>query len=141
MPSKLKTCPPEENSSEPTRRRPPWRQRLVEAERGITYGFRGDSVFFVHFFLGSLIVATAFVLEISMNEWATIIVALTMVLSAEMFNQVLNAIVENVGHQLHKPMEKARRIGTAAVYLVMLGAAVTMALIFGPRLLEMFGNV
>ena len=34
-------------------RRAAWRQRLVEAERGITHGFRGDSTLFGYLFVWS----------------------------------------------------------------------------------------
>ena len=38
-------------------RRPAWRQRLVQAERGLVKGVRSDSAFFVHFFGGSIALA------------------------------------------------------------------------------------
>ena len=37
----------------PRSSRPAWRQRLVDAERGVMQGIRGDSAFFVYFFLSS----------------------------------------------------------------------------------------
>ncbi|MDF1742662.1 MAG: hypothetical protein P1V19_03145, partial [Gimesia sp.] len=50
--------------------RPEWRQRLVDAERGITFGIRLDSTFFIHFFSGSAVIAAAMLLGLSATHWA-----------------------------------------------------------------------
>jgi diacylglycerol kinase len=140
MSTRLRPFQPPEELDGGERRRPPWRQRLVEVERGITQGVRGDSTFFVHFFLGSVVIATGFVLGIAALQWAVIVMALTMVLSAEMFNQVLKAIVHSVGHQLAQPLVKAMRIATAAVFVTMLGTLVAILIVFAERLATIFSG-
>lgn len=116
---------------ETSRRRAPWRQRLIDAERGITLGFRGDSTLFLHFFLATIILGAAFVLGIGAIEWAIVLLALTLVLSAEMFNQVLRSVRDALGHQFDDRLQKAIRIGTAAVFVTMIGALATLAVVFG----------
>ena len=122
------------------RRRSVWRQRLVDAERGITHGFRLDSTLFVHIFMGCIVIATAFVLGIGVLEWVLVILALTMALSAEMFNQVLKAIWHTVGHHFDGPVRSAVRIGTAAVFVTILGAVSAIGLVFGSRLLQILAD-
>src|SRR5579864_8609626 len=78
--------------SSPRSARPAWRRRLIDIERGITLGVRGDSVFFVYFFLSSLTIAASLVLGISLLEWTVVILALTVVLCAEMFNQSVKSL-------------------------------------------------
>ena len=117
-----------------------WRQRLVDAERGFSQGLRSDSTFFVHFFVGTVIVAAGFVLGISLLQWTVVVLALTLVLSAEMFNQVLQAIWKTVGHHLSQEGVNAVRMGTAAVFVTLLGAAVTIVLIFGQRLSQLLAD-
>ena len=124
----------------PGKRRAAWRQRLVDVERGMTHGVRADSSFFVFFFGGSIVVAGGFVLGLSLMQWTVIVLALTMVLSAEMFNQVVKALLHSIGHHFSRPAQKALRIGTAAVFAAMTGAVLCIALIFGQRLMTMFGN-
>ena len=140
MSARLKPFEPPDEIDAGAHRRPPWRQRLVEAERGIAQGVRSDSTFFVHFFLGSVVIATGFVLGISSVQWAIVVMALTMVLSAEMFNQVLKAIVHTFGHQFAKPLMKAMRIATAAVFVAMLGTLAAILIVFCERLLVIFGE-
>jgi len=120
------------------RRRAPWRQRLVEAERGVTEGFRGDSTFFVHFFLGSLVIVAAAVLGISFVHWILLVLALTVVLSAEMFNSAFATLLRDFEGHTGLPVKKARKIGTAAVFVAMAGATVAVGLIFAHRLMQMF---
>lgn len=120
------------------KRRPIWRQRLVEAERGATQSFRGDSTFFAHFFAGTIVVAMAAVLGVSLMQWVAIILAATLVLSAELYHQMLKFLVREMGHHFAEPLETALRISAAAVLVTIAGAALTLALIFGQRVLELF---
>ena len=125
---------------QPKKQRAAWRQRLVDAERGLSHGFRLDSTFYGHFFVGSIVLATAVVLGIGLMEWAVVVMALTLVLSAEMFNQVLKAIWQTLGHHLAEPAHTVLRIGTGAVFVTILGATVAIGLIFGQRLVAMLAG-
>ncbi len=110
--------------------RPEWRQRLVDAERGITFGIRLDSTFFIHFFTGSAVIATAMLLGLSATHWALIILAMTTVLSAQMFNQVLKSIWNLLGTQLPAESQNMFKAGTAAVCVSIIGSVITIAIIF-----------
>ena len=138
MTSRLKD--PVERLKLPSKRRPAWRQRLVDAERGLSQGFRLDSTFYGHFFVSSIVLAAALVLGISLVSWTILILALTVVLSAEMFNQVLKAIWQTLGHQLGEPAQSVLRMGTAAVFVSILGAVLTIGLILGQRLSQMLSG-
>ena len=124
----------------PAKRRPDWRQALVDAECGFKLGFRIDSTFYVHFFLTSIVLATAVVLGIGLLQWMLLVLALTMVLSAEMFNQVLKALWNSVGHFLPTSSQNVLRISSAAVLLTTVGAAIVVTMIFAQRLMELFSG-
>jgi diacylglycerol kinase len=127
--------------SKADRRRSPWRRRLVEAERGLTEGFRADSTLFVHFFAGTLVMTTAVVLGISRIEWGMLILSFAMVLSAELFHLAMRAIFRHLGPQLSEPMQTARRMATAGVFFTLAGTLAIVLLIFIPRLWDMLhGN-
>ncbi len=61
------------------------------------HGVRGDSIFFVYFFLTSATIAASVVLGIALLQWAVVILALTVVLSAEMFNQSVKSLFAALG--------------------------------------------
>lgn len=121
-------------------RRPIWRQRLVDAERGISHSLRSDSTLFVYFFVSCIIVTAGGVLGISLTEWTIVVLALSVVASAEIFNLVLRAIWRNIGHQLDSDTGKTIRMATAGVYVTILGACVAISLIFGQRLAAIWGS-
>ena len=86
-----------------------------------------------------MILAGALVLGLSLIHWTMLVLALTLVLSAEMFHQALKFLLQSVGPHFEKSAETALRIGTAAVFLAMLGAVIVIGLIFVHRLLQLFG--
>ncbi|WP_339732373.1 diacylglycerol kinase [uncultured Gimesia sp.] len=117
-----------------TKLRPEWRQRLVDAERGITFGIRLDSTFFIHFFTGSAVIATAMLLGLSVTHWAIIILSITTVLCAQMFNQVLKSIWNLLGKQLPEESQNMFKAGTAAVCVSIIGSVITIGIIFSSAL-------
>jgi diacylglycerol kinase (ATP) len=125
---------------DPNSKRPAWRQRLVQAERGIASGVRGDSTFFVHGFTCSIVLAAAVVIGLSLTQWAILILALTLVLAAEMFNQVLKVLLQSARPQFAESAQKALGISTAAVLVSIIGVVITLGLIFGQRLTEIFSS-
>lgn len=127
-------------ADDPERRRSPFRNRLIEAERGISQGLRDDSVFFVHFFLLSLVIASGLALGIGPHQWGIITLAVTVVLAAEMFNKALRAICEDIGHHFPESAAEAMRIATAGVFITIIGASSSVIGIFAWRLWEMLAD-
>lgn len=117
--------------------RPEWRQRLVDAERGITFGIRLDSTFFIHFFTGSAVIASAMLLGLSATHWAILVLAMTTVLCAQMFNQVLKSIWNLLGTQLPAESQNMFKAGTAAVCVSIIGSVITIAIIFSAALFRL----
>ncbi|MEX0704310.1 MAG: diacylglycerol kinase family protein [Planctomycetales bacterium] len=129
QPAAPSSCPAPELVRD-RRKRPAWRQRLVDAERGMTLGLRSDSTFFVHFFAIAVVVAGGTVLGLSLVEWVLIVLAITLVLAAEMFKQVLNAVLRSVGHHFAREAAQSLRIATAAVFVTIGGALLAVTLVF-----------
>ena len=117
--------------------RPAWRRWLIDVERGLTLGVRGDSIFFVYFFLTSATIAASLVLGISLLQWTVVILALTVVLSAEMFNQSVKSLFAFPGPARSMTRVKAAlRIGSAAVFVAIVGSILTIGLILGKAALR-----
>ena len=133
----LRDAPP--NPRLRSRRRAPWRQWLVEIERGITAGFRSDSVFFVHLFVAALAVAAAVLLGLTATEWAVLLLGFGVTIAAELFNQILKRLETVVAAADAKSVIPLRRLGTAAVAVATLGSAAATILILGARLWQVFG--
>lgn len=130
----------EPDDEPPQRRRAAWRQTLVQAERGLVGGFRSGSALFVHFFGISIVIAAALVLGIAWTHWIGIAGCLTLVLTAEMFNQALKTLA--CASDLHETPQgqRALAIGTAAVVVSCAGSTVILTLIFWQRCQQMFSG-
>lgn len=129
---------PTRSGPRPVRRRAAWRQWLVEAERGITAGFRSDSIFFVHLFAASLAIAAAFMLGLSATQWSILVLALAVTIAAELFHQVLKQLSEVVAKAGPKRESAIRRLGAAAVAVATVGAGLSIAVILGSRVAALF---
>ena len=132
---------PEISMCRAERRRPLWRRRLVDAERGLTEGFRGDSTFFVYFFGGTVMLAAGWVLRISLVQRCFMVLSLSTVIGAELFHRALMQTLESLPDSSRPPaptVRKLRRISAAGVTMITLGTLLAIGLIIGHRLWETF---
>lgn len=119
-------------------RRSAWRQRLIQAERGLVGGVRSDSSFFVHFFGASIVLAASGVLGLGTMQWAIILVCLTLVLCAEMFNHALRALVHDDPEPSGPVAQRVLGMGSAAVLVAIVGAVLVIGLVFWERAGQLF---
>ena len=66
-----------------------WYQKFRCAFRGLRVGVRGQSSFAVHFAAAGLAVLLAALLRVERMEWCVLMLCITIVLTAEMFNSAL----------------------------------------------------
>ena len=58
-----------------------------------------------------------------------------LVLSAELLNSAVEAVIERYGPEFHELAGRAKDMGSAAVFVLMLNVLLTWGLVLGPRLL------
>ncbi len=122
--------------------RPPdrsWPDKFRDAFTGLALGLRGQSSFYVHIFATVLVLAAGFLLHLNHLEWAVLAVCVTIVFTAEMFNTALEQLARAVRDEHHPHLGAALDLGSAAVLLAALGAAVVGAIVFLNRLGPMVG--
>lgn len=113
--------------------RPPqrtWYQKFRCAFRGLGIGIRGQSSFAVHFAAAGLTILAAALLRVDRSEWCVLILCVTIVLTAEMFNSALEQLARAVDRSENRHIGSALDIGSAAVLTASLGASVVGVLIF-----------
>src|SRR5438309_6914939 len=97
------------NLAEPPPRvkpRRPWRDKFREAFRGLKFGVRGHSSFFVHFFFAALVIAAAIALRCDHIEWCILLGCIGMVFTAEL----LNSAIETIFHGLEETTKPRVRV-------------------------------
>jgi len=106
---------------------------------GIGHGLRTQANLRIHFVAAICVVIAGLALQISPIEWAILVVTIMLVLSAELFNTAIEAVVDRVGDGPHPLSKIAKDTAAGAVLIGALGAVIVGLLIFGPRLLALIG--
>jgi diacylglycerol kinase len=119
---------------EKPRRRRSWARKFRDAFRGVVVGVRGQSSFRVHFFFAIVVIAAAALLQASWIEWAVLLLCISVVLAAEMFNSALESLAKAITDRHDPRLADALDTGSAAVLVASIGAVVIGALVFLHRL-------
>lgn len=131
----------ETTAASPSRKRTAWRQRLVDAERGFTYGMRSDGTLFVYLFLNSIVLLFGLVLQIGHLQWLVVLLTVAFVLAFELMHQAIRHLVTTL-RQIHpsKAWDRVLHLATAAVVLAFCSGSVVVTLIYWQRIREMFAR-
>lgn len=125
---------------ERTPRRAPWRQRLVEAERGLSWGLRGDGTLYVYLFVDCLTMAMGVVLRLSTWQWIIVGLVVTLVLVAELLCQALRYLTAELQRTVPElRLAPVLHLATAAVTSALLGGSAVVAAIFWQRIRDLYG--
>ncbi len=111
-----------------------WRAKFADAFRGVKLGIRGQSSFFVHFFIAAAVAAAGVSMNCSLVEWCLLAMCIAAVLVAEMFNSAIEALAKAVTGEFDEQIGTALDIGSGAVLLTAIGASIVGGIIFGNRL-------
>ena len=116
-----------------------WPDKFRDAFRGVKEGVRGQSSFFVHFFVAAAVLAAGVVLGINQVEWCLLVLCISGVLTAEMFNSALESMAKAITGESDPHLGNSLDIGSAAVLLASIGASTVGVVIFGRRVAELLG--
>ena len=117
--------------SEPQKpeRRRGWTHKFRDAFRGTWLGARGQASFGVHLTVTAAVVLQGWWLQVTRVEWCLLILCITLVLTAEMFNSALEAMGKAFDTEFMPQLGQALDIGSAAVLIASVGAAVAGAIV------------
>jgi diacylglycerol kinase len=116
-----------------------WFRKFQDAFRGLKVGVRGQSSFFVHSFVATMVMVSAAVLQVSLVEWCILLLCITGVLTAEMFNSALESMAKAITRERNPHLGNSLDIASAAVLTASIGASVVGTIIFVNRLADIFG--
>ena len=106
---------------------------------GIGHGLRTQANLRLNVLAAAGVVTAGLLLHISTIEWAILVVTIMIVMSAELFNTAIEALVDRVGSEPHPLSKIAKDMAAGAVLIGAIGAVLVGLLIFGPRLLALIG--
>jgi diacylglycerol kinase (ATP) len=108
------------------------------AFKGVAYATTTQLNFRIH--LGATIIAVVlgFALHIAVGEWQWIAVSITLVLVTELFNTMIEALVDLVSPGYNETAGRVKDMSAGTVIISALFALLTGIIIFLPKLLLLF---
>jgi diacylglycerol kinase (ATP) len=104
------------------------------AFEGWWYVLRSQRNAWIHAVITVAVIALAWWLRLSRQDWAVLILIITAVWMAEFMNTALETIVNLVSPDFHPLAKIAKDVGSAAVLVGAVGAVLIGLLILGPPL-------
>jgi len=88
----------------------------------------------IHAVISLLVIAVSFFLQLSVHDWAVILIAIAMVWIAEFLNTALEAVVDLASPEHHELAKIGKDVGAAAVLIAAVTSIIIGLLILGPPL-------
>lgn len=88
----------------------------------------------IHLVIGMLALGTSLALRLSPANLAIVVVCVTLVITAEMMNTVIEAVVDLVTEDYHALAKVAKDVAAGTVLVTACGSAVVGLLVIGPPL-------
>jgi diacylglycerol kinase (ATP) len=130
MAQKLKNTPPQS----------PFRSRLESfgyAFRGILFAIKTQINLKIHLVITGCVIAAGFYFRISKIEWFVIVIAIGMVIAAEIFNTAIETLTNLVSPEKNKQAGLIKDLAAGAVLITAIAAAILGILIFLPKILSL----
>ena len=115
-----------------------FRQSLAFALSGLRRAFRSQPNLRIHTVIAAFAVIVALALRISRAEWAVVVTLIALVISLELLNTAIEAVVDLASPDCHPLAKLAKDTAAAAILLAALGSAGAGLIIFLPRLWRLF---
>lgn len=108
------------------------------AIKGLKTLFQTQANARIHALAIVVVTAFGFYFKIETWEWCSVVIAFAMVLSTEAMNTAIEFVVDLVSPQYHPLAGKAKDVAAAAVLIAAMGAVMIGAIIFLPKILDLF---
>ncbi|MCL6649642.1 MAG: diacylglycerol kinase family protein [Chloroflexi bacterium] len=106
---------------------------------GLRYAFSSQRNIRIQSLLGLIAIALGLWLQLSLVEWAVLVLTIALVLVTEMVNTVFETLVDLVSPTYDPLAAIAKDVGAAAVISAAIAAVVVGGLLFLPKLLALAG--
>lgn len=108
------------------------------AFKGIWYFFKNENNARIHLFASLLVISLGAFLQISINQWSWITLAIGLVWMAEAFNTAIEKIVDFISPEYNKQAGEIKDLAAGAVIFAALVALIIGVLVFKDPLLELY---
>lgn len=108
------------------------------AYKGFLYALKTQPNFQIQIIVLVISVATGFYFKIETLEWLVLLLAIGVVISAELFNTAIEKILDFISPEYNKQAGLMKDIAAGAVLFSSIMAAIIGIIIFVPKIIERF---
>lgn len=105
------------------------------AWRGLIKVIQQEHNFKIHMFSALIVILFGFILSVSRLEWIMLLLTMSSVLVAEMFNSAVERLIDYLKPEWHPQAKNIKDIAAGAVFLTAFFAVLIGLLIFLPKIL------
>ena len=105
---------------------------------GLRYAYKNEQNLAVDVGVALLLLIFGFIFKINKYEWAILVLTIGLVISCELMNTAIEAVVDLVTEEYHPLAKVAKDTAAAAVLIFALVAVVVGLIIFVPKILMLF---
>lgn len=108
---------------------------------GLKYAYKFEQSMLIHVIATIFVIVVNFFLKVKGIEWLITLLAIGMVLSAELINTAIEAVVDLVTLEIHPLAKIAKDCASAATFILAMMAAAIGIIIYGPYIVELVGTL
>lgn len=105
---------------------------------GLRYAYKNEQNLEVDIGVAVLVVILGFLFKISISEWAILTVTVGLVISFELINTALEAVVDLITDKYHPLAKVAKDTSAAAVLVLAIVSIIEGLIIFLPKIISLF---
>lgn len=106
--------------------------------KGLRYAYRNEQNLAVDVGIALIVIIAGFIFRINVTEWAILILTVGLVISCELVNTAIEAVVDLVTEEYHPLAKVAKDTAAAAVFVFAIISVVIGLIIFLPKVIALF---
>ena len=108
---------------------------------GLKYAYKYEQSMLIHVIATIGVITANILFGISSFEWLVTLLSIVMVLSAELINTAIEAVVDLVTLEIHPLAKIAKDCGSAATFVLAMMAAAIGFVVYIPHIIELVKNL
>lgn len=105
---------------------------------GLVYAYRNERSLWLHAGLSLIAICLGIIFQITLFQWSMILISLGVVLSIELLNTAIEAVVDLVTIEINPLAKIAKDCGSAATFVASVISVIIAGFIFIPRIMILF---
>jgi len=106
--------------------------------KGLKYAYRNEQNLAVDVGISLLVLIAGVIFKLEKTEWLVVILTIGAVISLELINTAIEAVVDMVTEEYHPLAKVAKDTSAAAVFVIAIVAAIVGLIIFLPKVISLF---